>query len=713
MRKYLLLFVLIACSGPFISLYGQNCAPNGITTNPAAPVNTQRPSKLNTFNWTLPSFPLNLALTGVNATVINSPFFTTDNSGVSHFYDPIDGIKDVYPAQGWELIKRDFGYNDQGQPNVPGTTNPYLVLYNKYTSVLRVFIARVEANPYNGANIQISFDDLSPMQTSLLDHNAELKSIESPFTTNPRLNSVPDFLNLPLKWFYADFPMIYDPCTCLFQSKINIIITVSSTSEVTGTTITTGDLASQGIPTPAQKARGAFSLGDAFTLSKKVVQTYKGSWVFENDIKPWLKKPNGTADINKQSKLEDFETEIKKSSFLKTGLGAIPYIGDALSVIDFFVGGGKKANAPQQVEVMPMSINMTGKYDGTIVKTLPYNSITFRTPGSNPGFAPDSEYPYYNETMGLFNLLKTPKLLIQYYTVPAGGGMYFQHFAMKFSEDMQYIINPASGLEVQEIEAAIVDDELIHLNGGMVGSELFFEGKNASTHTDHYRTAYRQSTCLPRSTFQLMRTAYGLQGINSSGWRLKVMVNFRRKDTNANTQNVLFVATYPITVQVTQASSSQDPSFLAFMNVPGCTSGIVAPVSKNAVNTFCNSSGYKKPARGFAMYEENLFNLEEDERKKEKNSKLLLKESSGIIEIYPNPAISEVLIQYTVSKYGNVKISTTDILGNETKLLVDNPHHEAGSFEIRLDASKYKRGMHFFIIETDGQLETKKLILIE
>jgi hypothetical protein len=406
--RLLLSAFLVGCT---LYAFGQNCAPNGITTNPAAPVNTQRPSKKNTFNFTLQSFPFKSTLTNL-VNNIKSPFFTTDNGNISHFYDPIDGIRDIYPNQGWELIKKDFGYNDQGIANDPASTNPYLVMYNKYTSFLRVFVARGENNPYNGVNIQILFNQFSPVQTSLLDHNAELKPIDATFTRDPVLNSVPDFYNAQFKWFYADFPMNYDPCTCLYQSKLEVIITLSSTSQVVGTTTTTGSLVTDSKPTSTQASNGSFSIGNLLGTTKKVVKTYKDSYTFERDIKPALKKPDGTADANKATGLTNLGTAIRGSSFLKAGLGSIPYIGDVLGVLDFFIGGGKQAPAPQQVEVMPMSINMSGKYSGTIKTDYRYNSITMRTPGSDVGLAPDSEYPYYNEVLGILSLIKTPRVIV-------------------------------------------------------------------------------------------------------------------------------------------------------------------------------------------------------------------------------------------------------------------------------------------------------------
>ena len=76
----------------FVAL-SQTCAPNNITTNPAAPVNTQRPSKLNTWDWTATDFTLNSSVPYNGNTSIRSPFFDTDNVLINGFYDPSPGLK--------------------------------------------------------------------------------------------------------------------------------------------------------------------------------------------------------------------------------------------------------------------------------------------------------------------------------------------------------------------------------------------------------------------------------------------------------------------------------------------------------------------------------------------------------------------------------------------------------------------------------------------
>lgn len=279
MRKIYFLF----CVALSLKVYAQNCAPNGITTNPVAPVNTQNPSKLNTFDFTAPQFSLNWIYNYNNTNYINSPYFDTDNSGINQFYDPIDGIKDIYPSEGWELIKKDFGYADNGTPNNPATANPYLIVYNKYRGLMRIFVARGDQQAYNGANIRLKFIDISPMQTSLLDLSGELQAINAPFTKGKSHNSVTKFINLPLKWFYADFPMLYDPCTCLYESKLEIIVTLSSTSTLTAQGTLSGNIVSQGEPTLDQQGKSSFSIGNLNSTAKKITEGYKTGQSFKEN----------------------------------------------------------------------------------------------------------------------------------------------------------------------------------------------------------------------------------------------------------------------------------------------------------------------------------------------------------------------------------------------------------------------------------------------
>jgi len=187
----------------------------------------------------------------------------------------------------------------------------------------------------------------------------------------------------------------------MFQSKIEIKVDLSNTATISLSGTTNGEIVSQGEPSSTQASRGSFTIGDLGTVAKKSYNTYKSLNSFKNDV---IGKGGSSTATN------DLANKLKESNFLRSGLSAIPYVGAALSIVDFFTGGGRKTTAPQQVSVMPMSITMTSNYTGNITTEYPYASSTFRTPGSDPGNAPDSEYPYYNEVLGVLNVLYVPKV---------------------------------------------------------------------------------------------------------------------------------------------------------------------------------------------------------------------------------------------------------------------------------------------------------------
>jgi hypothetical protein len=216
--------------------FTQNCAPNGITTNPAAPVNNQVSAKTNTFNWLNTSYNLNWIYN--SATSISSPFYQTNNAITNHFIDN----KEMFPGDGWELIHRGFGFQDDGTPINPADTgNPYLVLYNKYTGILRVFVARGDSAPFNGVRLFMSFTEFSPAQTSLLSQTKGLTAIDQ-FSRDPIFDAVSEFNNDSQRWFYADFNMIYDPCTCLYESKLLIGVYLVNSSQISLEGTSNGEL---------------------------------------------------------------------------------------------------------------------------------------------------------------------------------------------------------------------------------------------------------------------------------------------------------------------------------------------------------------------------------------------------------------------------------------------------------------------------------------
>ncbi len=215
-RKFLVLLCLLAT---IAHSYAQNaCSTHskGITTNPNNPVNTEKPAKLNTFDWRTQRYSVNanhIVNFGNPITSILSPFFKDDNLNISHFLNN----KDMQVEDGWELIKYDFGTAQHPTDYV------YMVLYNKYQGKLRVFLTGSPVGEsFNGAKILIKFNkDNSKYYSSVMSNTSEIFALDE-FKPDPNITIISRYLNGLENWFYADFPMAYDPCTCLFESELSI-----------------------------------------------------------------------------------------------------------------------------------------------------------------------------------------------------------------------------------------------------------------------------------------------------------------------------------------------------------------------------------------------------------------------------------------------------------------------------------------------------------
>lgn len=210
-----------------------------ISTNPINPINTHSPSELNYFDWTANNYALNWIRNNFTTT-IPSPFYQLNNPITNNLLDS----KDMLYQDGWELITKDNGYADNGTASLVPVTNPHLVLYNKYTGTMRIFfIIGDRKSDYNSISVKVNFfasTGSNSFAPSLLNlSSGEVTPLMAPFsTTPPKFTSVNTYYNSADLWVYADFPMSYDPCTCLYDSKLIITpyLSVNFTIDATGTT---------------------------------------------------------------------------------------------------------------------------------------------------------------------------------------------------------------------------------------------------------------------------------------------------------------------------------------------------------------------------------------------------------------------------------------------------------------------------------------------
>ncbi|RIY04613.1 hypothetical protein D0T11_21570, partial [Hymenobacter rubripertinctus] len=567
------------------SAWAQSPAPcdvKGISTAPVPlAINPEYPTRTNTFNWyegqQYNGRWWNLNNVAINEQAIWMPWEQTDNTSVTH----ILGKRDL-PKDGWELLKRDMGYNDAGSP-VVGSRNPYVVLYNKHTGMLRVFVAMGDLfNSYQFAEIKLRFNNNGAQKKA-----GTLNRMEGIGTalenTTPGLTSefvamVP-FLNQRAKWFMADFPMEYDPCACQFDSKFTIDVNLVSQADVKLTGVTTGTLVTTDVNNPgATQASGDFN--EAIMLGKRIgsniksgQKSYKSLDSFASKVKKELGSQgtkSSTADSEaKKNAIDRLKADLAKSDFLKNGLRALPYIGAAVSTLDAFFGGGKEESDPQKsISLQPMTLEMTTQTTGTISATSLYQNITFNNPGTKIITTPE-EYPYYNEALGVLSVLRKPVVEVKTSTYTDGDGRRRRLHQYRVPDAIQYLINPASGLDVQDFQVALLQEGSNYpavLPAGSVA--WYYEGMSSAT-SHVMRTDYIDAGCLSNSVLELEVSGNNIQdpatkefvptiGSNPGAQYpvfLKFMLNLRRRNASATTQNVLLVLKFPVALrQVTSFS---------------------------------------------------------------------------------------------------------------------------------------------------------------
>ena len=78
---------------------------------------------------------------------------------------------------------------------------------------------------------------------------------------------------------------------------------------------------------------------------------------------------------------------------------------------------------------------------------------------------------------------------------------------------------------------------------------------------------------------------------------------------------------------------------------------------------------------------------------------------------YPNPFNPTTSIQYAVSSRQFVSLKVYDVLGNEVATLV-NSEKPVGVYKVEWNATGIPSGVYFYQLQTEGYVETKKMVLL-
>ena len=773
MKKYLLYLLLGLGS---LTAWGQAftpCDEKGIKTDPANPVNTELGSgvRLNTFDWTAKKYRINSAYIASDS--LDSPWHQDDNLNVVQFLTD----KDRLPKDGWELIKYDVGMNPNGTIATPGATFVYVVLYNRYTGVLRICVAGDRPDLYNGAQIKLNFKDglVPEYYPSTLSHISEITSVEAFGSEDKEAVSISRYLNGLGEWFYADFAMAYDPCSCNFESKMSATVTLIDSAVVN----LSGVIADSVLANLINKTQGSVSENgysvspkDLLSLGKTAQKAYKTANDFTKKQKDALKYEGLTQvqiEAKKTLELDLFQELLKSSELLQRGLAAYPYVAGALELVNFFVDGGKESGGSSS----PVAINAGIKLKGSIFAPYDVKDIIFSTPGSlNANTGSQEQYPFYNEPMGVFNLLETPEVY-SFSTVTTQctswtniarpcphmqGHIDWRDvwFRIKDDQSIKYVVNPSSGLEVEEIYTSL---EFHYPKNAIINSYGIQPRNSLSIHATEgldleneiFRTHLVPLGCMEQGVLSLR--GWGETSIMSNSGQvfLKVFVNLKRSDGLG--QNVLWVGSYPVKLEPgDNAPPYQGPSFPtvyqhlelgpggSFQHIsshkrsvdsifvragttfqsgvqliapfivvdPGVTipDGVelipeypltcnnpLPPASAPDIATFCNSSKYKSSNRDASRLQ-------------------VVEQQSPTIPLtaHPNPFTDELQIRYELAEEAEVSIVLINMMGRPVREVQPMSHRKPGPHELQLDLSEVASGMYTIVMQAGSARQTLKVI---
>jgi hypothetical protein len=424
--KHLVLVVFLISNINTLSAQECDGNGNGITTNPQNPINPLHPLYENIFDWT--QNPFDCFYFNQYNTVPNP--YVTGQGGVYSLY-PHDDYK---PEDGWELVYADLGLDRYGNESDYKSGNLVFVLYNKYRSILRVFTRIVQISGTDIIEIELEIKNGSSYNTGIL---ASLDNVRKPlikFNPNNIASNTQQFINLnPAQgfthWYYADFPINYDPCTCTpidpnsEPPELRLSFRLVDITDIELVGKSTGNATMVEKTSTSQQSNwnrffGANKkLQNSIEAGSKAFKTYQA---FANEVVESADDiSNGNAA--KSNDIKSGFTNI--ASFLTNNvplLSNVPYVAEALAILGSFTGGGKP-NSPQEVRFPPLSIELEHLFTGTLTSNHTYGISDFYIPGSvisNPPISTGSnynhKYPIYNEVLGLYTLLEKPKIDIYY-----------------------------------------------------------------------------------------------------------------------------------------------------------------------------------------------------------------------------------------------------------------------------------------------------------
>lgn len=493
------------------------CEPDPLTGNTAS-----------VFDWRAPYYTMYLQSQS-DAISVPSPF--TGLAAAPTQLNTIDLAAfppDFEPEDGWEVILVNFGTPSQK------VSLPSLVLYNRLNGIMRILhYAKSDLDSYDSALLelkQLLSQDVFSKNSAIFEHmNTPMnaldnfsKQVEAAF---PNFYQNVNLGNTDHIWLLGEILTAYDPCTCSHGTRIAFQPSFKNITEINlnidGQSTTVPVFNAQTGPTGGVRAALA-GAGGAVENFTKGAKTHKDLGTFTDILENLYPSLPFVPD--------------NMPGLINSALNLVPGVGTAINMLDLFVPSSK---APS---IASYDSQYTFEASGSLEKETFGIITSFRTPGAQEllNIPPDTEpvETIYDNPLGLFNLLNTPRVSRHY---NYSGSLLNINLKLADDYDPQYVFNQAAGFSVEpsDVRFQLVFDDCSPLPPNV-------SGLSPTGVVGRYATPLMPIACLKDYTVNFSTLIPPSQIGLCSHPRLKVVANLKNQQTASES---VYVASYVLEIE--------------------------------------------------------------------------------------------------------------------------------------------------------------------
>lgn len=621
-----------------------------------------RPSNGSNFDWTTQTYTIYTISHGMQT--VYSPFYNFSLNDLNTNQLSQYSNKDFLPSDGWVFIKKDFGNA------TIGTDFPYLILYNKYSGTLRVFFALGQLYGQNdAATVTLTYNNGSFRSALLGNYSPNTGMALDNFDNNVSPISLNNYYNNSvLYWYYADFAMNYDPCLCNYKSSLLFSVKFSSNSTLK---FTLDGTAIQNLDNYGRNnGNGGTNFLNAATTT--VSNLVSAATSFGNGISgygDWMTLPDD-----------------KKNFYQNLG-GSITNLGSMIGIAKFLLGliDGSSSAPPR-----PLAFDINLKGSGLITTSSPYGSFALPVPGANNYGLDVNTLPYYDNALGVFNLLTTPVANLQgqeYITSGQGGrdGAFYEddRYYNLWTPEIKYIINPNAGLSS--------DPQYINITACYIYK--YADELNEKQTSNYPLDCFRQFQ--PYFEEQTYSCDYPDRNINHYLQYLRIKITAKIKTSDLS-KDVLFTRQYEINQGALQTGNFSYSDILP----PNNCNAYTPPATNSEIAAVCNNNSYKNKV---IQYSRTI--------KENKEPQKDIIPNKWILSVTPNPT-SAGLTTFNIKmpSASFLKLYLIDATGRIVTTILNNVTYPKTDFAVKYDLSNLPQGVYFVVLETKDGKTVEKII---